>query len=127
MGITFNSGNHILRNSTHFKTISLQVNADRVLVTCGTHGGKPRCVMRDLGLLKSYMELPSLPHVATSSPYLKSLAKVHGKSGKSGIFKVIPNSTQRFKTLTRLSQDSHKTLTRLSLHLGSERVLKRCG
>jgi len=57
------------------------VNADRVLVTCGTHGGKPRCVMRDLGLLKSYKELPSLPHVATSSPYLKSLAKVHGKSG----------------------------------------------
>jgi len=59
---------------------TFQVNADRVLVTCGTHGGKPRCVMRDLGLLKSYMELPSLPHVATSSPYLKSLAKVHDQS-----------------------------------------------
>jgi len=53
------------------------VDLDKVLVSCGTHGGNPRCVLRDLPLLKSMGEVRHLQFAATQHQGLSSLAKVH--------------------------------------------------
>lgn len=50
---------------------------DKVCVTCGTHGGRPRCVIRDLGLLNVIREVRPLQFASAAHPGLTSIAVVH--------------------------------------------------
>ena len=45
----------------------------------GTHGGRPRCVIRDLGLLNVIREVRPLQFASAAHPGLTSIAVVHGK------------------------------------------------
>lgn len=58
---------------------SPQEQSDTVMVTCGSNNNRPRCVIRDQGLLKVIKEVPQLKFVATSSQQISSLAEVHGQ------------------------------------------------